>query len=51
LKSLRDDVDYYRYALDTDGRQWQIEEAEVRNSLDALAVFRILQPAPIVLSA
>lgn len=50
LKSLREDVDYYRYALDPGSRQWQIEEAAVRNSLDALEIFRILQPAPLLLS-
>jgi Protein of unknown function DUF262/Protein of unknown function (DUF1524) len=50
LNSLREDVDFYRYALDPDSRQWPIEEAEARLSLEALAVFRILQPAPLLLS-
>ena len=50
LQSLRDDVDYYRYALDPDNREWLIEESEIRNSLQALASFRILQPAPLLLS-
>ena len=50
LRSLREDADYYRYALDPSSRQWQIEEADIRNSLEALAIFRIIQPAPLLLS-
>jgi hypothetical protein len=50
LSSLREDVDYYRYALDPGSRQWQIEESDARLSLEALTIFRILQPAPLLLS-
>jgi hypothetical protein len=50
LKSLRDDVDYYRYALDPESWDWPIEESEIRDSLRALAAFRIFQPTPLLLS-
>jgi len=50
LDSLCDDVLYYRYALDPSSRNWGIEEAEVRRSLEALVEFRIIQPAPVLLS-
>ncbi|MGO9159965.1 MAG: DUF262 domain-containing protein [Streptosporangiaceae bacterium] len=50
LDSLCDDVAYYRYALDPSSRNWNIEEADIKRSLEALAEFRIIQPAPLLLA-
>jgi hypothetical protein len=50
LDSLCTDVGYYRNALDPGSRRWGPEETNIRRSLEALADFRILQPAPLLLS-
>jgi hypothetical protein len=50
LQRLAVDAVYYRYALDPDYRVWPPEEARVKQSLEALADFRIIQPAPLLLS-
>jgi hypothetical protein len=50
FKSLIQDVVFYRYALDPGYRDWPFEEARVRHSLEALAEFRVIQPAPLLLS-
>jgi hypothetical protein len=50
LNDLGRDVTFYRNALDPNSRNWPIEEARIKRSLEALAEFRILQPAPLLLS-
>lgn len=50
LDSLCSDVVHYRAALDPASTQWHSSESEARRSLDALAEFRIRQPAPLLLS-
>jgi hypothetical protein len=50
LDSLRSDVIHYRSALDPSSHRWGPEEAKARRSLEALAEFRISQPAPLLLS-
>jgi hypothetical protein len=50
LDSLSSDVIHYREALDPSSHRWGPEEGDARRSLEALAEFRISQPAPLLLS-
>lgn len=50
LESLARDAPLYRAAIDPSLRQWPIEEKDAAQSLEALAVFGIVQPAPLLLS-
>lgn len=50
LGSLVNDAPLYRAAIEPSSRQWPIEEADARRSLEALSVFGIIQPAPLLLA-
>lgn len=50
LDSLSSDAPLYRAIVEPDSRKWPSEEAQARRSLEALAVFGIAQPAPLLLS-
>ncbi|WP_060915352.1 DUF262 domain-containing protein [Microbacterium oleivorans] len=50
LDSLARDAPLYRAAIEPSSRVWPTEEADARRSLEALAIFGIVQPAPLLLS-
>lgn len=50
LDSLVRDAPLYRAAIEPASRSWPIEEAEAHRSLEALATFGIVQPAPLLLA-
>ena len=50
LNSLCADVVQYRNALNPSSRTWVLAETNVQRSLEALAEFRVIQPAPLLLS-
>ncbi|WP_353115917.1 DUF262 domain-containing HNH endonuclease family protein [Microbacterium sp.] len=50
LSSLAKDAPLYRAILEPSSRSWAMEEDDVRRSLDALSIFGIVQPAPLLLS-
>lgn len=50
LGELATDAPLYRAVLEPKSRQWSSAEIEARNSLAALALFGILQPAPLLLA-
>lgn len=50
LDSLLDDAKTYREINDTLYRKWDKQEYEIKNSLDALNLFRVKQPLPMLLS-
>ncbi|MCV7120525.1 DUF262 domain-containing protein [Mycobacterium nebraskense] len=50
LESLARDAPLYRAATEPASRIWPIEEEQARRSLAALAIFGVVQPAPLLLS-
>nr|WP_269454080.1 DUF262 domain-containing protein [Modestobacter marinus] len=50
LDSLVRDAPLYRAVIEPTSRIWPMEEIPARRSLEALAVFGIVQPAPLLLS-
>lgn len=50
LDSLLRDAPLYRAAIEPSSRAWPIEEAEAHRSLAGLALFGIVQPAPLLLA-
>lgn len=50
LDSLKDDGPLYRAVIEPISRTWPIEEQIAKRSLEALATFGIVQPAPLLLS-
>jgi hypothetical protein len=50
LNSLIRDVPLYRAVVEPEFRKWPNEEADAKRSLQALADFGIVQPAPLLLS-
>lgn len=50
LDELLDDAKIYRTVFEPESRKWKKEESEVLLSLRALQVFRVMQPAPVLLS-
>lgn len=50
LQSLERDAGLYRATVEPSSRTWPIEEADAKRSLDALAIFGVVQPAPLLLS-
>lgn len=50
LEALSRDAPLYRAVIEPSTREWAMEEDEARRSLSALAVFGIVQPAPLLLS-
>lgn len=50
LESLVRDAPLYRAALEPASRTWPIEESDAKRSLQALVDFRVVQPAPLLLS-
>lgn len=50
LTSLAKDAPLYRAILEPSSRSWAMEEDSARRSLDALSIFGIVQPAPLLLS-
>lgn len=50
LDSLAKDAQIYREIQETSYRKWKKEERAIRESLDALDLFRVKQPLPMVLA-
>lgn len=50
LASLKRDAVFYRAVLEPDSRSWPIEERDAQKALEALQIFGIVQPAPLLLS-
>jgi hypothetical protein len=50
LKSLLRDAPLYRNAIEPGSRTWPMEEAKAKRGLEALSIFGIVQPAPLLLS-
>ena len=50
LDSIVKDAPIYRFIQETSYHKWQKEEREIRNSLDALNLFRVKQPLPMLLA-
>lgn len=50
LTQLTQDGPLYRAIVEPMSRTWPLEEAAARDSLDALALFGVVQPAPLLLS-
>jgi hypothetical protein len=50
LNQLAKDGPLYRMAVEPGSRTWPIEELPSRNALEALALFGVVQPAPLLLS-
>lgn len=50
LVSLEENSPWYRSIFDPSSAQWPFEERELPGSLEALNVFRVVQPAPLVLA-
>lgn len=50
MESLSRDAPFYRAALEPSSRRWPLEEQEAKRSLEALATFGVVQPAPLLLS-
>ncbi|SDT16216.1 DUF262 domain-containing protein [Microterricola viridarii] len=50
LASLVHDAPLYRAVIEPSSRTWPTEETTARRSLEALAVFGIVQPAPLLLA-
>lgn len=50
LASLSRDAPLYRAVIEPTSRSWPIEEDDARLSLEALSIFGIVQPAPLLLS-
>lgn len=50
LDSLVRDASLYRVVMEPSSRWWPIEEVEAQQSFEALALFGITQPAPLLLS-
>lgn len=50
LESLARDAPLYRAVTEPTSRIWPIEEEQARRSLAALAIFGVVQPAPLLLS-
>ena len=50
LDSIFRDAPIYRFIQETSYHKWQREEREIRNSLDALNLFRVKQPLPMLLA-
>lgn len=50
LDSLLRDAPLYRGALEPDSRKWPMEEEEARRSLQALSIFGVTQPTPLLLA-
>jgi hypothetical protein len=50
LEALTQDAPLYRTLVEPESRNWLVEEREAGDSLEALALFGIVQPAPLVLS-
>lgn len=50
MKSLTRDAPLYRTLVEPKTRSWPLEEIKAKQSLEALAMFGITQPAPLLLS-
>lgn len=50
MESLGRDAPLYRAAIEPSSRRWPLEEQEAKRSLEALATFGVIQPAPLLLS-
>jgi uncharacterized protein with ParB-like and HNH nuclease domain len=50
LDDLTTDAQLYRAIVEPGFRKWKKEELELRRSLESLAIFRVRQPFPLVLS-
>ncbi|GAA1958000.1 DUF262 domain-containing protein [Microbacterium aquimaris] len=50
LASLSRDAPLYRVVIEPTSRAWPMEEDDARLSLEALSIFGIVQPAPLLLS-
>lgn len=50
LNSLASDVKLYRAAVQPESRSWLKEEQDAKRSLEALALFGVVQPAPLSLA-
>ena len=50
LSELHSDAVTYRELYETDSRDWKHEERKLKQSLDALSIFRVKQQVPMVLS-
>lgn len=50
LEALARDAPLYRATIEPSNRQWPLEETDAARSLEAMAIFGIVQPAPLLLS-
>ncbi len=50
LRSLKSNASWYRAIFDPQAFEWSFEEKEIPESLYALSVFRVVQPAPLLLA-
>jgi len=50
LNELVEDADLYRGILEPESRKWQANEQNIRSSLRALMLFKVVQPVPMLLS-
>lgn len=50
LNDILNETKIYRETLDTTYREWKKEEEELKNSLQALSIFRVKQQIPMLLS-
>jgi len=50
LKELQEEVIWYRQIFEPSSRKWQLQEKEIKRALEALLIFRVKQPIPMVLS-
>ena len=50
LKSLKHDGPLYRAVIEPASRSWPMEEDQAKRSLSAIALFGVVQPAPLLLS-
>ncbi|WP_136482105.1 DUF262 domain-containing protein [Cognatitamlana onchidii] len=50
LNDILNETRIYRETLDTSYREWKNEEEDVKNSLQALSIFRVKQQIPMLLS-
>jgi len=50
LDDLLTDAEIYRHIAEPSSYKWSKQEAEVRASLDALNIFRVVQPVPMTIS-
>jgi len=50
LRDLQEEVIWYREIFEPSSRKWQPQEKEIKRALEALLIFRVKQPIPMVLS-